>query len=51
MITKYPKKKILAADEFRKYKDLLSVVLDDGKLYAISEVHKFIKTYLERKVD
>lgn len=47
---KYPKRQFLKSEKFRKHRDLIDVLLEDGKFYSKSEVYKAIESYLKRSV-
>ena len=46
----YTKNQFLKSGEYKKYKDLLNVLLADNKFYGKSEVNKMIDDYLKGKV-
>jgi len=48
--TKYTKAALLASKRFQNWRDLLNVMLDDGKEYAIVEVETIINNYLTKEV-
>lgn len=49
-VTKYTKDVIIASKQYKKYKDLLTVVLDDNKTYTLKEVDKVLKDTLASKI-
>ena len=49
-VTKYTKDVILASKQYKKYKDLLTVVLDANKTYTLKEVDKVLKDTLASKI-
>jgi hypothetical protein len=48
--TKYTKDVILTAAQYKRYKDLLTVVLDDNKTYTLEEVDKALNKALTSKI-
>lgn len=46
----FTKEQLKESRKYRKDKDILSVVLEKGKSYTISEVDTLIKQFKERKV-
>lgn len=46
----YSKRQFLKSEEYKKYKDLLNVLLEDNKFYEKTEVSKMIDGYLKGKV-
>ncbi len=46
----YSKRQFLNSEKYKKYRDLLSVLLDNNKFYRKLEVNKLIDDYLKRKV-
>lgn len=49
-VTKYTKDVIIASKQYKKYKDLLTVVLDANKTYTLKEVDKVLKDTLASKI-
>lgn len=49
-VTKYTKDVIIASKQYKKYKDLLTVVLDANKTYSLKEVDKVLKDTLASKI-
>lgn len=47
---KFTKGAIISSSKFEGRRDLLQVLLNDGELYAISEVETKIKNYLTMEV-
>ena len=49
-VTKYTKDVIIASKQYKRYKDLLTVVLDANKTYTLKEVDKVLKDTLASKI-
>lgn len=49
-VTKYTKDVIIASKQYKKYKDLLTVVLDANKTYSLKEVDKVLQDTLTSKI-
>lgn len=49
-VTKYTKDVIIASKQYKKYKDLLTVVLDANKTYTLKEVDKVLNSALTSKI-
>lgn len=49
-VTKYTKDVIIASKQYKKYKDLLTVVLDANKTYTLKEVDKVLQDTLTSKI-
>ena len=47
----YPKEALLFSNEFKHYKDLMMVVLEDDKTYTKDEVRVLLENTLNRKVE
>lgn len=47
---RFVKRAIMAGSRFRRYRDVLSVLLEDGKDYTIDEVETLMKNYMKGKV-
>ena len=47
---KYRKKIVIEDKEFARYRDLLTVILDDSKKYSKADVRKALSTELKRRV-
>lgn len=47
---KYPKVQLVNSDKFKHNRDLVSVLLKDGKEYSIDEVDKLIEKYMKGSV-
>jgi hypothetical protein len=47
---KFSKKRIIASEIYKANRDLLNVLLDDGKEYTKTEVNKVIDGYLKKEV-
>lgn len=47
---RYSKERILLSDSYKKNKDLLKVLLEDGKSYTKQEINKLIDGYLKKGV-
>jgi len=50
-IAKFNKQQILAAKKYADRRDLLAVLLDDGKPYTLAEVDKIIEEFLKKEFD
>jgi len=48
-VKKYSKNAVLKSREFSDKKDLLTVLLDDDKLYSKNEIYSIIKNYFKRR--
>lgn len=48
---KFSKQQILAAKKYAERRDLLAVLLEDGKAYALTEVDKHIEEFLMKEFD
>lgn len=48
--TKYTKDIIVSSKQYKRYKDLLTVVLDDNKTYTLEEVDKALNKALASKI-
>ncbi len=48
-VKKYSKNALLKSSDFGDKKDLIAVLLDDGKLYFKNEVNSIIKNYFKRR--
>ena len=48
--TKYTKEALTGSQKFAGRRDLLNVILDDGKMYTIAEAETEINNYLNREV-
>lgn len=48
---KFSKQQILAAKKYADRRDLLAVLLDDGKPYTLAEVDKLIEEFLKKEFD
>lgn len=46
----YSKRQFLSSEKYKKYRDLLSVLLEDNSFYGKLEVNKLIDDYLKRSV-
>lgn len=46
----YTKKELMASKKYRKYRDVLSVILDDNKRYSLNEVDEKIESFLIKEV-
>lgn len=49
-VVSYEKEALLFSNEFKQHKDLLMVVLEDGKAYTKEEVRGLLEKTLNRKV-
>ena len=49
-VTKYTKDVIIASKQYKRYKDLLTVVLDANRTYSIKEVDKVLNYTLSSKI-
>jgi hypothetical protein len=47
---KYTVSQIVASKRYRLQRDIITAILDDYRTYALSEVDRLVKAYLERKV-
>ena len=47
---KFSKNQFLDSEKFKKYYDVVSVVLEDNKLYTISETEKKINDFIKKEV-
>lgn len=47
---KYSKSRIMASENYKNYRDLLNVLLDDKKQYTREEISKLIDGYLKKGV-
>lgn len=47
---KYSKTRILSSDTYKRHRDLLKVLLADGKSYTKQEIKNLIDGYLKRRV-
>lgn len=48
---KFSKERIIKDGKFKEYTDIVSVVLEDGKKYSLTEVQAEIDKFLKRKVN
>ena len=48
--TRYTKEALAGSMRFQERRDLLNVILDDGKEYTISEAENEINNYLNKEV-
>lgn len=46
----YTKKELMASKKYRKYRDVLSVILDVNKRYSLNEVDEKIENFLIKEV-
>lgn len=46
----YTKKELAASKKYRKYRDVLSVILNDNKRYSLNEVDEKIESFLIKEV-
>lgn len=46
----YTKKELVASKKYRKYRDVLSVILDANKRYSLNEVDEKIENFLIKEV-
>lgn len=46
----FPKSAILGAKRYREYRDVLAVVLSDGKSYTHAEVKRELGRFLKRPI-
>lgn len=46
----YTKKELMASKKYRKYRDVLSVILDDNKRYLLDDVDEKIESFLIKEV-
>ena len=44
----FEKKAFLKSQKYKHWKDLISILLDDNKLYSEKDVHNIINKYLKR---
>lgn len=49
--TTFTKDRIVASEKYVRYRDLLNVLLEDGKEYTDSEVQATIDGFLHKKID
>lgn len=49
-MSNFSKADLLASEKYKKYKDLLNVLLDNDKSYTVKEVYKIINNYLKKGV-
>lgn len=47
----FNKQQILAAKKYVERRDLLEVLLSDGKSYALAEIDKLIEEFLKKEFD
>lgn len=50
VVSSFSKEQILSAVKFANRRDLLSVVLEDGKTYTVEDVQKEIDKFMKGKV-
>ena len=50
VVASFSKEQILSAAKFANRRDLLSVVLEDGKTYTVEDVQKQIDKFMKGKV-
>jgi len=48
--TLYTKQQIIKSQKYKKYKDILTTILEENKNYSSKEIDTKIKEFLERKV-
>lgn len=48
---KYSKGQFLKSQNYKSYRDLIDVLLENGKFYTKNEVEKAIESYLKRSVN
>lgn len=48
--TEYSKEQILMSNRYKSRKDLLNVLLEDGKYYSTGTVDKMIENFMKGKV-
>lgn len=46
----YTKEQFLKGNGYKRYRDLLNVLLDENTKYSKTEVNKMVENYLNRKV-
>lgn len=49
-ISKFSKEQFLMAKKYINYKDIISTILDDDKMYSFDEVDRILKEFLESEV-
>ena len=49
--TIFTKDRLVASEKYVRYRDLLNVLLEDGKEYTDSEVQATIDGFLHKKID
>ena len=49
--TTFTKDRLVASEKYAHYRDLLNVLLEDGKEYTDSEVQAAIDGFLHKKID
>ena len=49
--TTFTKDRLVASEKYVRYRDLLNVLLEDGKEYTDSEVQATIDGFLHKKID
>ncbi len=47
---KYSKAQALKSEKYKRFRDALGVVLDEGRSYTKSEIEQALKLFYERKV-
>ena len=48
--TKFVKSQIISSDKYKNRADLLNVLLEDDKEYALSDVDKKLENFLDKEV-
>lgn len=48
--TKFAKSQIIGSDKYKNRADLLNVLLEDDKEYALSDVDKKLENFLDKEV-
>ena len=49
--TTFTKDRLVASEKYARYRDLLNVLLEDGKEYTDSEVQTALDGFLHKKID
>ena len=49
--TTFTKDRLVASEKYVRYRDLMNVLLEDGKEYTDSEVQATIDGFLHKKID
>ncbi|MCD8049264.1 MAG: hypothetical protein LUG52_06645 [Clostridia bacterium] len=46
----YTKEELAASERFKRYRDAVSALLEDGKSYSVEEAEKIIKKFMKGRV-